>query len=245
MQLRLIHMKRSLLLASAVLAVSARAAVVEFNNVNASIPDGDEGGVYVSGIVSGVPITSLTDVNVRLTFETDPAGTTPMFNGDLYVGLSFGSGYSVLLSRTGRTVDAESGAGTTGYSDAGFGDPCNCGVFRLDDQAAFDVHSYRLHTTANPVTGDWQPSARQSGSVLPGHETTSTPRDPNAYLSTFNGLNPNGTWSLYIIDMASGGEARLASWALEFNQTPVPEPGEWAMLAGAGLAGFALWRRRS
>lgn len=238
------NMKHMLLAGSAALSMAARAAVVEFNDVNSNIPDGDEGGTLVYGIISGLSITSLNDVNVRLTFDTNPDGTTPVFNGDLYVGLSFGGRYSVLLSRSGRTVDGESGPGTTGYGDGGYGDPCNCEVFRLDDQAAFDVHTYRLQSSANPLTGDWQPSARQSDSVLPGHETTSTPRDPDAYLSTFNGLNPNGTWSLFIIDMASGGEARLASWALEFNETPVPEPGEWAVLAGAGLAGFALWRRR-
>lgn len=240
------NMKRALLLASAVLAVGARAAVVEFNNVNVSIPDGDEGGIFVGGTVSGLGAVTISDVNVRLTFETDPLGTTPMFNGDLYVGLSFGTGYSVLLSRVGRTVDADSGAGSSGYGDAGFGDPCGCQVFRLDDQASWDVHTYQSHTFTVPLTGDWQPSARQDNSVLPGHEVTSTPRVTSgpelATLAAFNGLNPNGAWSLYIIDMAGGGEARLQSWALEF--TTVPEPGEWAAVAGVGLAGFALWRRR-
>ena len=33
--------------------------------------------------------------------------------------------------------------------------------------------------------------------------------------------------------------------AIALDFTPVPEPGTWAlMLAGAGMAGFALWRRR-
>jgi hypothetical protein len=31
---------------------------------------------------------------------------------------------------------------------------------------------------------------------------------------------------------------------LVVSYTPVPEPEEWAAIVGAGLVGFALWRRR-
>jgi hypothetical protein len=36
----------------------------------------------------------------------------------------------------------------------------------------------------------------------------------------------------------------LAGTSFAAVATPVPEPEEWAALFGAGLVGFALWRRR-
>lgn len=39
---------------------------------------------------------------------------------------------------------------------------------------------------------------------------------------SFNGLNPNGTWTLFLADLSSGGVSQLVSWELDI--TPVPEP---------------------
>jgi hypothetical protein len=67
-------------------------------------------------------------------------------------------------------------------------------------------------------------------------------------LSTFNGLNPNGDWTLVLADVVGGGgQAHLVSWGLEIQA--VPEP---ANLASATLVGLlalaygsrAAWRRR-
>jgi hypothetical protein len=44
-------------------------------------------------------------------------------------------------------------------------------------------------------------------------------------LDSFNGLDPNGSWTLYIADVASGGGfGTLRSWGLEITAIPEPTP---------------------
>jgi PEP-CTERM motif len=66
------------------------------------------------------------------------------------------------------------------------------------------------------------------------------------FASQFNGTNPNGTWSLYILDDApvnDGETGSITGWTLDI--TAVPEPGVWALLvAGAGALAF-LRRKRA
>jgi len=49
---------------------------------------------------------------------------------------------------------------------------------------------------------------------------------------SFNGLNPNGTWTLFFADLSGGDASTLVSWGLDI--AAVPEPTTWA-LVGFGL----------
>ncbi|PVX28471.1 PEPxxWA-CTERM sorting domain-containing protein [Sphingomonas pokkalii] len=66
----------------------------------------------------------------------------------------------------------------------------------------------------------------------------------------FNGLDPNGRWTLLAFDTAAGDVGLVdRGWSLGFTTTgsggAVPEPATWAMLIGGlALAGAALRRRR-
>jgi hypothetical protein len=64
-----------------------------------------------------------------------------------------------------------------------------------------------------------------------------------AGLSGFNGLNPNGTWTLYFSDtLAGGGNATLNGWSLDI--TAVPEPVNMALGVFGGilaLSGARQW----
>ena len=81
----------------------------------------------------------------------------------------------------------------------------------------------------------------------------SSPGPPHARLSEFNGTPAAGKWELWIVDNVSGGTGTLfapggtASWGTTQGTQlllTVPEPSDFALLAGLGLVGFAAWRRK-
>jgi len=68
-----------------------------------------------------------------------------------------------------------------------------------------------------------------SGSVLSGTYNAA------GNLSDFNGVNPNGAWTLYFSDtIGGGGDATLNGWSLDV--TPVPEPVNMAIVVFGVLA---------
>ncbi|HEY5892927.1 MAG TPA: hypothetical protein VIT91_06810 [Chthoniobacterales bacterium] len=88
------------------------------------------------------------------------------------------------------------------------------------------------------------PSPAPSGSYgNPGPAGTAT------FGSVFNGTNPNGIWSLYIIDDtldATGQSTTIQSWSLSINSPVIPEPGSATLIAGAAcLLGLVRSRRRA
>jgi subtilisin-like proprotein convertase family protein len=76
-----------------------------------------------------------------------------------------------------------------------------------------------------------------SGSVLSGSYNSAN------NLSGFNGVNPDGTWTLYFADtLAGGGNATLNGWSLAI--TAVPEPVNVALaIFGVALAVGGCVRR--
>ena len=69
-----------------------------------------------------------------------------------------------------------------------------------------------------------------------------------SFASSFNGTNPNGAWSLYVLDdtAAPGSTAgSISSWSLSINATSaVPEPSTWLAGAAALAAAAETFRRR-
>jgi subtilisin-like proprotein convertase family protein len=199
-----------------------------FDEVNLDIPDNNGTGVSDVRTIS-TSLEKISDLNVQLNIGARGDGA---FNGDIYATLLHGSGYSVLLNRVGRRE-----GNTFGYSDSGMN-------ITLDDEAEKgDVHVYRLEETGNhsiplesSLNGTWAPDGRQ---VDPTESLISTER--TAFLDSFDGLDPNGDWTLFLADQTSGGTARLESWALEI--TSVPEPSTYGVIMGLGLVGVAVWRR--
>ena len=58
-------------------------------------------------------------------------------------------------------------------------------------------------------------------------------------LSNFTGLNPNGTWTLFVADQSAGAQSTLQSWSMTI--TGVPEPSCALLLLTTSLL---LARRR-
>jgi subtilisin-like proprotein convertase family protein len=198
-------------------------------SVSQAVPDNDQSGLSITkNLSSPLFVTNILDLNVNLQITGD-------FNGDLYAYVTHSSGFSVLLNRAGRTA-----SNPDGYGDDGFN-------IRLDDQAGpatgtgtRDVHNYRL-TLSPPgggqLTGTWLPDGRN---VNPLNTLDTDAR--TALLSSFNGLDPNGSWTLFIADLSPGGNSTLVSWGLEVT---VPEPGTFGLMALGGLVMFYFARRRT
>ena len=207
----------SLMLLFAGLLATKAATLLIGSTPNAPIPDNSTVGVASSQNVV-TDITEITDVSVRLNISGG-------FNGDYYAYLTHGSGFAVLLNRVGRTTGND-----FGYADAGvdvnFTSGANSG----------DVHIYQLTLNPNggPLTGTWAPDARN---VNPMASLDTSPR--TAFLSSFNGLDANGDWTLYVADRSTVGLGTLVSWSAQI--TGIPEPTSCLLLA---LAPLTLLRRK-
>jgi subtilisin-like proprotein convertase family protein len=209
---------------------NAQVFTYNFSGINAAIPDGDSSGLVNAQTIVASPNLTITDLNVTLNIAGTGSGG---FNGDLFVTLQHESGFSILLNRPG----ARSGA-AFGYGDSGLN-------VTFDDAAAGDVHVYRQvlsgnHSTPLPgsLSGTWSPDARTAD---PGVVLDTSPR--TAFLGSFNGVPIDGTWSLLVTDLSSGGTQQLNGWSLQI--VAVPEPASAGLVVALGLLGFAWYRRSS
>ena len=170
--------------------------------VNLVVPDNSSLG-RSSTIFLNSAIANISDVNVTLTLSNG-------WNGDLFAYVVHDSGYAVLLNRVGATY-----VNPLGYSDHGLN-------VTFDDQAANgDVHVYRytlfgtdVTPLSGPLTNSWAPDGRATD---PAYVLDTDPR--TELLSSFNGLNAYGNWTLYVMDAEPGDESKLLSWGLDVTGT--------------------------
>lgn len=195
---------------------SAATTIVDWT-VNTTVPDDQPTGVTDTRTVSGSTILGITQVDLRLEFSGG-------WNGDLYAYLSHSSGFAIALNRSGKSLLNTIGSGSSGMT------------ITLSDLAATDIHTSM--PGSGVVTGTYQPDARN---VDPAIVLDSSAR--TAFLSSFNGLVADGTWTLFVADMSAGDESTLVGWGLTLNGT-VPEPSR-AVLMMLGFAGAVMRRRRS
>jgi hypothetical protein len=89
------------------------------------------------------------------------------------------------------------------------------------------------------LTGTWAPDG---GYVDP--ESVANTDSQTSLLSSFNGTNPNGTWTLFLADLDFGAQGTLVKWGVVI--TSVPEPSTWTLISLGGFAlGLRLLRRRA
>jgi subtilisin-like proprotein convertase family protein len=200
-----------------VACLSMPAAEYAFTNqVNRVIPDGNPNGLSSEIDVSGTS-GSITNVSISLSVSDG-------YTGDFYAYLTADNGgFSVLLNRVGRTSSQ-----SLGYEDIGM-------TLHLTDLAAADVHTYGGNG-GSPLLGSWQPDGRD---VNPQLVLDTDPR--LATLAVFDSRPADGTWTLFVSDMAGGGEGTLVNWALVIQTVPEPTA---VSLAALGIGLWALARRR-
>lgn len=205
-------MKLSLFLVLMPMASHAASTVSPTWIINAPIPDNSPIGLSSSrSVVSQV--TQIQSVEVYLDISGGWAG-------DLYAYLAHGSGFSVLLNRPGRTSSLDEGSGAMNL------------LITISGSGLSDIHTGL--PLSGSVTGVFQPDGRN---LDPGNSLDTSPR--TALLDSFNGLDANGEWTLYIADVVAGDTMTLNSWSLQV--TGVPEPTTATLLAAGALG---LLRRR-
>ena len=103
-------------------------------------------------------------------------------------------------------------------SHTGGGNPGENNVtFTLDDFGAAQVPK------ANFAADMYQPTARDNGIALafpapaPAAFATPAPVGSATFSSVYGRSDPNGTWSLYVIDDNPGGSGMIAGWTLTFR----------------------------
>ena len=197
------------------LVLTTQAGII--NSPNATIPDGSAVGWSGTATASGY-LPSLSSVSVNLNISGG-------FNGDLYAYLSYGGVLVPLLNRVG--VTATGGGSSFGYSDAGFN-------VTLSSAGANDVHFYQNYSqsfnVSGQLTGTWQPDGR---AIDPQSSPSTFDTASRVSFDSYNGLNPNGTWTLFIADLSAGAQSQLISWELDI--TAVPEPVNVALGIFAGV----------
>jgi subtilisin-like proprotein convertase family protein len=67
------------------------------------------------------------------------------------------------------------------------------------------------------LTGVWAPDARVADPI---NVLDTDAR--SAFLSSFNGLDPNGEWVLFVADLAAGDIHILDNWGLEMTGDTAP-----------------------
>lgn len=183
-------------------------------SVSTLIPDNDEVGFTDTRNITIPAITEIESLTVNLNF-------TGGWNGDMYAYLVHGDGFAVLLNRPGRNLGNPDGSATVGMD------------ITFDDSAFSDIHT-AIPMSGGSVSGTWQPDGRETDPLLVLNTDART-----AMLADFSGLDPNGTWTLFVADQSPGETSTLQSWSMTL--TAVPEPSV-ALLGGLGVL-FLLRRK--
>ena len=184
-------------------------------NVSTAIPDNDDGGLTSTQTVGATGISQIENVTVTINL-------TGGWNGDLYAYLVHDSGFSVLLNRPGRSLDNPDGSAASGM------------VVTFADSAGSDIHT-AIPMSGGSFTGTYQPDGRITDPLVV-LDTDSRP----AMLSSFSGLNADGSWTLFIADLSAGDTSTLQSWSM--NITGVPEPS--TIMLGCVVMMVLLRRKR-
>ena len=134
----------------------------------------------------------------------------------------------LLLAPDGTFLDLTTGNGGAGDNWT------NC-VF--SDQAAVFVTA-----GAPPYTGTWRPEGRAT--TLNNPYANVNPLGTFTFANTFDGINADGTWILYINDYVAADVGIINSWSITFTDSGTPPPAFPASISSCpganGLASFNL-----
>lgn len=202
-------------------AVSFVGGPIAFNDTANSVP-------YPSSIVVAGLGASLSSITLTLTNYTRSSR-----NDDLDMLLVGPTGATLIVFSDVGGIAGPTGPITIILSDLGAG--------FLSDAGPLIAGTFKP-TNESTAQDAFAASAPVGPYGNPGGATVGA--GPNTFATQFNGTNPNGTWSLYIVDdvpVNDGETGSITGWTL--NITAVPEPATWALLV-AGAGALAFFRRK-
>jgi subtilisin-like proprotein convertase family protein len=186
-------------------------------------------GLSFSTNLTGMSLGGQTISNVTVSLDISGG-----FNGNLYAYLAGPGGtFAVLLNRAGMNS-----GNAFGYANAGFN-------ITLNDQAnSGNIHSYQndspSYNGSGQLTGTW---AADGENVDPNSSPSVFDSAVDSVgLTDFAGGNPDGQWTLFLADLASGPPSTVVSWSLDI--VTVPEPSTLALAGLGGMAALIASRRR-
>lgn len=180
---------------------------------------GQDAGVIAGGwsltISNGVTAQNTTSINIP------DSGAPSVYPSSINVAGEIGTvtGVKVLINNLTHTAPddldlmlvAPGGRRVVLMSDVGGNNAVNNVSLIFDDAAA----SF-LPDEAQIVSGAFKPTNVGGGDFFPIPAPSGNPTGAN--MSAFNGINPNGTWSLYIVDDSAGNGGILAGgWSLAIS----------------------------
>jgi subtilisin-like proprotein convertase family protein len=182
------------LLVVVILLVSSASGAIFTNPGHIVIRDSTPATAYPSTLNVAAMTGTITDVDVKLN------------------GLSHGKMLDVDVLLVGPA-----GENVVLMSDVGAPTAVSNVDVTIDDAAASSMPL----NPAQLTTGTYKPTNTGSGFdswSLPAPIPSGYPT-PNLLLSTFNGTDPNGTWSLYVVDDAANGTGSIGEWQLLITTT--------------------------
>ena len=217
-----------LLLAALAGRASSTNQVFSTGTVNLAVPVNNP-----SGLTSTLDVSGMSGNTASLTVNLDITGG---FNGNLYAYLVSPTSTTVfLLNRVGVGSGNPYGYGNTGF------------YITLDSASGNNIHNYQMSAGypgdlngGGQLTGIWAPDGR---TILPNSDPSAFDAAPTGNtLTSLDGVDPNGAWTLFIADLApGGGQSTVVNWGL--TVMTVPEPQTWTLLGGR-LAAFWLINRK-
>jgi gliding motility-associated-like protein len=107
----------------------------------------------------------------------------------------------LLIAPNGTFIELSTGNG-------GSGDDFSNTVFS-------DAAVANIVTGTPPFSGTWKPEGRQNFTITNPYPNTGSP-GTHTFANTFNGINADGTWTLYLNDYAPIDAGILNSWSITF-----------------------------
>jgi subtilisin-like proprotein convertase family protein len=204
----------------------------------------------LAGVIAGGTASAQTSTFSNPAAISIPDSVTPPTVADPYPSTIAVSGVLGTVTKVTVTLTGLSHGGPQDI-DALLVGPTGQSVILMSDNGAVNVIADVNLTFDDAATAslpDFDPIT--SGTYKPTNFTDGDPAGPDnfpvpapvgpygATLAGFNGLDPNGTWSLYILDDANGQSGSVSGgWSIEITVTPPAELPFKLVATGTGPGG--------